>query len=313
MRKVDRVLVSGITGIAGAHAVAALRARGIGTLGVSRGPREDAWMADLSDPSAVRALPSFDAVVHCAALTPRSGVRNADEYRRANVETTALLAAEAVRRGASTFVFVSTMGRPDQQDEDAGRHYVASKREAEERLVEEVAGRCAVWIIRAASLYGEHDRGSMARLIAAVARGRFVALGSLRHRKCLLYAGSLGDVIAGEIAARTPDHIRRESAHDRSVRSFAEVLAAVEDAVGRRALRIQLPDGLVRTAVTTTRDITDRLGARRIAELAGGAAVALRAVPCEGTNAVERLAEPPVELAEGVRREVSWLRANGRL
>ena len=44
--------------------------------------------ADLSDPSAVRALPSFDAIVHCAALTPRSRVRDAEAYRRAVSLTT---------------------------------------------------------------------------------------------------------------------------------------------------------------------------------------------------------------------------------
>jgi hypothetical protein len=70
---------------------------------------------------------------------------------------------------------------------------------------------------------------------------------------------------------------------------------------------------LVRTVVTATREVADTLGLRRVADLAGGAGVAFREVPCEGTNAVERMTDPVVDLAEGVRREVSWLRANGRL
>jgi nucleoside-diphosphate-sugar epimerase len=159
---VDPVLVTGASGIAGAHVIAALGSRGLEALGISRERREGLWLADLSDPSAVKALPAFRAVVHCAALTPRSGIRDRDAYRRGNVRATELLAAEAARRGIGTFVFVSTMGRPDQQDEDTGRHYVTTKREAEERLLEIAGGSFSVWIIRAASLYGEHDGSARA-------------------------------------------------------------------------------------------------------------------------------------------------------
>ena len=301
-----RVLVTGASGIAGAHVATALEARGHAVVLVSREPRHGWAVADLASASEVRGLPPFDAVVHCAALTPRSGVRDPEAYRAANVTSTRLLAEEAVRRGARRFVYLSTMGRAEQQDERAGALYVESKREAERVLMTTIADRLPVWIVRAASLYGEHDRGSMARLIRAVASGRFVALGSLSHRKCLLYAGSLAALVAAEIEQRDT---RNEAAHDTRTYRFAEVLAAVETAVRRRAPRLGLPDALAGRLIGSAHAVVERTGPVRLARLLAAASVAMRDVPCEDPNAIERV-ERAVELEEGVRREVAWLGAN---
>ena len=305
------VLVTGATGIAGAHVAEALRAAGTRVLPLSRETR-DGWVtADLTDPQAVARLPEFDAVVHCAALTPRSGVRDRAAYDAANVTTTSVLASEAAARGVHRFVFVSTMGRPEQQDDLAGRHYVASKHEAERRLMEATVGKVASWIVRPASLYGEHDRGSMATLIRGVARGRFLALGDLGHRKCLLYAGTLAALIASELEQDARAEVRTETAHDLAVHRFGEVLAAVESAVGRRAPRLPLPAPIVRGGLRAARAAADLVRVRSAARMFGAAAVAMRDVPCEGDNAVTRVADRAVGLRDGVRREFEWLRANG--
>ncbi|MEP6695068.1 MAG: NAD-dependent epimerase/dehydratase family protein, partial [Chloroflexota bacterium] len=280
---------------------------------VSREPRAGWATADLRDASAVAGLPPFDAVVHCAALTPRSGELDRAAYESANVETTRVLAAEAARRRVQRFVFVSTMGRPEQQDDRPGEYYVASKREAERRLTEDGAGRFAVWILRAASLYGEYDRGSMATLIGAVARGRFIAIGDLRHRKCLLYAGSLGAIIASEIETGASVGLRTEAVHDLEVHRFSDVLSAVERAVGRRAARLPVPAAIARAGLRAGRATADVAGMHRAARVLGAASVALRDVPCDGDNALERAKGHAVELDEGVRREVAWLRSDGRI
>jgi nucleoside-diphosphate-sugar epimerase len=301
------VLVTGAAGIAGAHVAEALRASGAVVVPVSREPHDGWAAADLRDPAAVARLPQFDAIVHCAALTPRSGERDRESYVQANVTSTSVLAAEATRRGIRRFVFVSTMGRPEQQDDLPGKYYVETKREAEQRLDSLAMG---VWIIRAASLYGEHDRGSMATLIRAVARRRFVAVGNLAHRKCLLYAGSLGALIASEIDAAGN---ATEAAYDTVVHRFADVLAAVEAAVGRTAPRIPIPAGVARTGLRAGRTVATAIGARPIADLLNAATVALRDVPCDGENGIGRLRGDVVDLREGVRREVAWLRASGRV
>jgi nucleoside-diphosphate-sugar epimerase len=301
------VLVTGAAGIAGAHVAEALRAAGSSVIPLSREPRKGWAAADLRDPAAVARLPRFDAVVHCAALTPRSGERDRAAYVQANITTTSVLAAEAVRREIRRFVFVSTMGRPEQQDDLPGKFYVETKREAEQRLG---SLPMRVWIIRAASLYGEHDRGSMATLIRAVARGRFVAVGDLAHRKCLLYAGSLGALIASEIDGMGN---ATEGAHDAVVHRFTDVLAAVEAAVGRTAPRIPIPAGVARAGLRAARTVASAIGARPIASLLNAATVSLRDVPCDGPNGIARLRGDVVDLREGVRREVAWLMANGHV
>ena len=307
------VLVTGAAGIAGAHVAEALRAAGESVVPVSREPRDGWATADLRDASAVAGLPPFDAIVHCAALTPRSGELDRAAYQSANVETTSILAAEAARRRVQRFVFVSTMGRPEQQDDRPGRYYVASKREAEQRLAKAGAGRFAVWILRAASLYGEYDRGSMATLIGAVARGRLIAIGDLGHRKCLLYAGSLGALIASEIETGATSGLRSEAVHDLDIHRFADVLSAVERAVGRRAPRLPVPAAIARAGIRAGRATADAVGMHRAARLLGAATVALRDVPCDGENALGRVRGQAVALDEGVRREVAWLRADGRI
>lgn len=308
-----KTLVTGASGVAGAHVVRALLSRGLAVLPVSRTEHNDWFQADLTREADIRRLPTFGAVVHCAALTPRLGIGDREPYRAANIDTTLLLAREAIRRGASTFVFVSTMGRLDQQEDDAGRHYIATKREAEDRLLGMCEGRCSVWILHAASLYGEYDRGSMARLIGMAARGRTLGMGSMRQRKCLLYAGSLGEVIAAELSSPDPVRPTIETGHDIEEHDFAAVLGAVDQALGRETRRIPAPDAVLRVLHAALRVTASATHLRPLTELAGVAGVALRDVPCEGPNVLGRRPGDYVGLLEGVRREVEWLRAQGRL
>jgi nucleoside-diphosphate-sugar epimerase len=306
-------MVTGASGIAGAHILGALRSEGLVATPVSRSAQNGWVQADLTNEADIRRLPAFNAVVHCAALTPRLGITDPKAYRAANIETTGLLAREAVRRGASTFVFVSTMGRPEQQDDAAGRYYVATKREAEQQLLEICQGRCSVWILRAASLYGEYDTGSMARLILMAGRGRSMGLGSMKQQKCVLYAGSLGDLVAAELASPDPSRPTTETAHDVETYDFAAILAAVDQALGRQTRHLPAPDSALRAAHLALRVVASATHLRALRNLATFAGVALRDVPCEGPNALGRRQGDYVGLQEGVRREVDWLRAQGRL
>src|SRR5262249_35129288 len=140
----------------------------------------EGWhVADLTSDSDVAHLPSFSAVVHCAGLTPRSTDLSWSSFVSMNVDVTRRLVQAAIDRGARRFVFISTLGRSHRSRQTrVGRCYVASKHMAEREAVRVARGRMAVWSIRAASMYGEGDRGSMARLIKAVARRRFVLPGS---------------------------------------------------------------------------------------------------------------------------------------
>jgi hypothetical protein len=170
-----------------------------------------------------------------------------------------------------------------------------------------------VWILRAASLYGEYDRGSMARLILLAGRGRSMGIGSMTQQKCVLYAGSLGDLVAAELASPDTSRPTTETAHDIETHEFAAILAAVDQALGRQTRHVPAPDSALRAVHVALRVLASATRVRALRDLAAIAGVALRDVPCEGPNALERRRSDYVGLQEGVRREVEWLRAEGRL
>src|SRR5439155_17217952 len=140
-----------------------------------------------------------------------------------------------------------------------------------------------IWILRAASMYGEGDRGSMARLIRSVARGHFVLPGSGRQRKCLLYAGTFGQII-GESLSMDGTTPTIESAYDLETPTLDEIVRIIERLTGKRALRVPLPSRIIEDVLTA--------GAHSPIEWvraeALGAAIALRNVACRGANAIAR-------------------------
>jgi len=306
----DPVLVTGGTGLAGRHVIAALERRGLETLRIARHAAPGWHVADLTDPDAVDRLPAFSAVVHCAGLTPRRSDLAWDAFEQLNVSATHRLAQAALRRGVRRFVVVSTLGRASRGHQTAvGRRYVVSKHLAERAARDIGRGGLDVWIIRAASMYGEGDRGSMARLIRAIAARRFILPGGGDQRKCLCYAGSLGEAIAGELAGDGWPAFRRESAYDPEQPRLRDLVRIIERATGGRAVRVPAPGALVAVAAA----IGARAPSSAIREAALGMTIALRDVRCDGANLLVRRQEPPLPLAQAIEREVEWLRGNGSI
>ena len=305
----EPVLVTGGTGLAGRHVLAALERHGIPTLRVARTAAPGWHVADLTVRGSLDTLPPFSAVVHCAGLTPRRPDLGWDAFQQANVDATRHLAEAAIRIGAKRFVLVSTLGRAGRARQTAvGRRYVVSKHLAERALRRIAAGRMDVWIVRAASMYGEGDRGSMARLIRAIARSRFVLPGNGAQRKCLCYAGSLGDAITEGLARPEWPAFRRDSAFDLQAPRMSELVRVIERATGGRAVRVPAPDALIALAASAAA----RVPVPAVRRTALGLTIALRDVPCEGPNLLDRDG-PPVALADAIGREVEWLRVTGSI
>jgi UDP-glucose 4-epimerase len=305
----DPVLVTGGTGLAGRHVIAALERRGIPTVRIARTAAPGWHVADLMDRDSIDRLPPFSAVVHCAGLTPRRPDLAWDAFERANVDATQRLAEAAIRTGAKRFVLVSTLGRSVRARQTAvGRRYVVSKRLAERAVRRAGAGRMDVWIVRAASMYGEGDRGSMARLIRAIARSRFVLPGNGAQRKCLCYAGTLGDAIADGLASPEWPSFRRESAYDLEAPRMRDLVRIIERSTGGHALRVPAPHALIALAAATAA----RIPVPVVRQTALGLTIALREVPCEGPNLLDR-SSAPVALADAIGREVEWLRGTGSI
>jgi nucleoside-diphosphate-sugar epimerase len=250
--------------------------------------------------------------VHCAGLTPRTGT-TWSEFSKVNVVGTSLLAEDAVRRGAKLFVYVSTAGRLGRRNSASKntRLYVLSKYLAERRLRQLLRGQVPALSLRAASLYGEHDRGSMSRLIRGIAVGRFILPVVGEVPKCLLYAGSLASAIASEVTSASHEPWRARGIADLRTYSLGEIVAAIEGVLGKRASRIPLSVGVMSMGATVAESAGRLLAQRRLIEMAQAAKTALSPVLCRDDNLLRDHPGPHVELVEGVRREVEWMRASG--
>jgi nucleoside-diphosphate-sugar epimerase len=306
-----QTLVTGATGIAGRHVVDALEKRGLPVLRVSRRSDPNGYSVDVSDPVGVAGLPDFGGVVHCAGLTPRGGPMSWNEFHRTNVVGSMVLAAEAAKRGALFFVYISTAGRLGRHRRaSAARLYVVSKYLAERRIRQVLRPQVPALSVRAASLYGEYDSGSMSRLIRAVAMGRFVLPVGGAVPKCLLYAGTLARVVTEEIASQSVSGWRARRIADLRAYTLAEVVGAVESAVNRRARRIAISPHVMSLGIGSAEFVARLSQARPLLSLLESAKTALTPVPCPEDNLLHEHPGKHIDLSDGVHREVEWLRAN---
>jgi UDP-glucose 4-epimerase len=105
-----RILVTGAAGLIGSAVAARLkRDHDVIGLDLNGGPQVDLTADCLDVARWGPAIGSLDAVVHVAALhAPHVGMRSDEEFRQANVESTARLLDFALSAAASHFVLTST-------------------------------------------------------------------------------------------------------------------------------------------------------------------------------------------------------------
>lgn len=112
LARAERVLVTGGAGLVGRHIVKALAAEGfsVGVLDLVEpdGPSETFHQADVTDPAALaEALSGWDAVVHLAALLPRSA-SSPEEIYRVNAYGTYCVAEACIRVGVARLIYCSS-------------------------------------------------------------------------------------------------------------------------------------------------------------------------------------------------------------
>ncbi len=219
--------------------------------------------ADLTERHTLEeAFRNCTAVVHTAGLAHVFGRAATDEdaFRRTNVTGTETVANAARAASVPHLVLassVSVYGGPGQTgarrsnpvmsavDETAEPHprtaYARSKLESERVAAECFGNQGYLTVLRLATLYGEGDRGNVARLIESLRRGRFIWPGDGLNRKSLIQKD---DAARACIAAveQPASGIYNVSAPPASMR---EIVDAICDALKRPVPRGRIPGWLL--------------------------------------------------------------------
>ncbi len=328
-----KLLVTGATGFLGSH-IAEQFAREGHTVRVLvrrtsdrsflRGLEIEEALGDITQPDTLpAAVAGVDAVVHPAGLVK---ARTAAEFNSVNAEGTAnLLSALASAESTPRFVYISSLaahgpsedGRPRPLDAPATpvTAYGRSKLKAEE-MVRAWAGnsaRVGAVIIRPPVIYGPRDRQLLP--FFHLARWRLAPLlgGGTNSVSCVY----VDDAARAAVLAATAGDDAPSATYaldDGAVYTWRDLLAAVEQAVGKKALRLPSPPWAFAAAALVS-EIYGRLR-RQAVSFTRDKVIEMRQRywVCSHEEISRDLGwQPQVGLSEGAALTAAWYRQHGWL
>ena len=268
--KIKFVLVTGATGTIGPRVVHALYQAGyqIRTFSVDAptvaiSPQNvEVLIGDVTEKANIQsAMQGVDAVVHMAALlhivNPLPELR--EKYESINVGGTATVVDAAMKAGVKRIVLFSTIAVYGPSDgcvlnEMSPTHpdtlYAQTKRTAEQIVLSAKGtdGQSLGTVLRLGAVYGSRIKGNYERLTYALARNRFIPIGSGLNRRTLVY-----DKDVGSAAVLAVSHSfaagRVFNVTDGSVHTLNEIIESICSALGRKSPRLSLPVGPTRSLV----------------------------------------------------------------
>ena len=328
------VLVTGATGAVGPRVVSALMEAGcsVRTLSLDA-PPTGAWpdgvdvrFGDVTDMATVqRAMQGVDAVVHLAALVhivnPLPELR--EKCERINVGGTATVVDMAVKAGVKRVVLASTItvygpsgGRVLDEGSEAfpDTIYGQTKLAAEKIVlnVRSADGQPLGTVLRFGAVYGAGIKGNYQRLLRALARNRFIAVGDGSNRRSLIYDKDLARAIV-LVLSRDASLGNIFNATDCQFHTMKEILATMSLALGQTPPRYSLPVRPVRWAAGLVEEA---------ARLMGCQSLLVRATIDKYTEDIAVSGEkicrllgfrPQYDLASGWRETVEDMRRTGEL
>src|SRR5258708_2001641 len=315
-----QLMITGASGFLGSRIVdlaldAGWKIRTLNRTPRIRDERVEAFVGDLGDLAVLRhACEGTSVVVHAAGLAHVSGPASRDlaSFTAVNEVGTSNLVTAALQAGVAHIVLISSVSVYGPHDElvcdesspcQPQGPYAVSKWKGELRASDRVANSSAsLTILRMATIFGEGDRGNVAKLIAALDRGRFLWPGSGKTQKSLIYNDDAARACLGalEPPSRGID-IFNVSARAVTMR---EIVTAICQALGCRVPRLSIPRPLLNAAST----ISDMLGDP------GGLREHLRKFIRDDVYSGSKFEaayhfRPAVSLSEGIQREVMFLRS----
>jgi UDP-glucuronate 4-epimerase len=214
--------------------------------------------ADLLDAQAVdKLVQRADVVVHLAALAGvRPSLTQSSRYMRVNVEGTANILESCKRHGVQRLVFASSSSVygahstvPFREDEPADRPaspYAASKRMGEllTSSWRDLHGT-GIHALRFFTVYGPRQRPEMAiaKFARAILDGKAIPLyGDGSSARDYTYIDDIIDGVVASIDRVRPRDFRIYNLGGSRTTTLAELVAMLEQALGRTAIVERLPD-----------------------------------------------------------------------
>lgn len=252
-----RWLVTGAGGFVGRRLASDIVARGERVCALLRAPCAGPWdehvICDLGrDLIPARVLTDIAGIFHLAGIAHTAATRTVpdEDYWRVNVDGTRSLVAAAAAAGVDRLIYFSSV----KAAADPGEHcvdetwdappsdaYGRSKRAAE-AVVRDAHCRLGMHavVLRPTLVYGPGVKGNLARMLTAVARGRFPPLADCGNRRSMVSVSDLSAVAwqsAQQPAAAGKCYLVADGV-DYSTRSIYEAMCR---ALGKEPARWVLP------------------------------------------------------------------------
>jgi nucleoside-diphosphate-sugar epimerase len=314
-----QLLVTGASGFLGSRIVDLALHAGWQVRAFDRSPRTqigevETFVGDIGDSALLRkASEGVTAIVHAAGLAHvfGPGAKDSNRFNAVNEAGTGNVVDAALESGVPHIVLVSSVSvyggyHGAQCDETVTCHpqspYAISKWRGELRATERIArGRGSLTILRFATIYGEGDRGNVAKLIGALDSGRFIWPGSGLNHKSLIYKDDAARACLRALECPVSGtRIFNVSAQPATMR---EIVSAICQALGLPIPRLGIPQALLKTASAMSRGLGDP------GQLSQQLQKFIRDDIYNGSKfetAFDFCAA--ISLSEGMRREVDFLR-----
>jgi nucleoside-diphosphate-sugar epimerase len=318
------VLVTGASGFVGSHLVETLVARGDEVRCLLRPSSDRRWLpasatvalGSVDDAESLgRAVAGVDRIYHLAAVTSAA---NAEAYDRVNhIGMIRLLAAIAAQAPASRLVFCSSLaaGGPAVDatpvtESDLPRPitpYGESKLAAERAIA---AASLDAVVVRPPAVYGPRDRDVLAAFGLAK-RGLAVRTGPRGQQLAMIHVRDLvqGLTLAGDRGTRGGVYYINGGNY-----TWEAIVAAMGQAVGRRAHVVTMPAALLRVGAQLSRTWAGATGIKPLLTPERVRDLVQPAWMCDDARARRELGyAPTVTLESGMQDTATWYREQGWL